>query len=387
MVLEPDGPAMLGAMLRWANNERLAVVPRGSGTKLTWGALPTRFDVLLSTTRLVTGLEHNAGDLTATIPAGMRLATANATLASARQWLPLDPFYEERATIGGLLATNDSGPRRQQHGTPRDLVLGVEMVLADGRVAKAGGKVVKNVAGYDLARVLCGSYGTLAVITAATFKLAPLPQASVTLTAQFAHYEALSDAAMDISSASLAPSAVEFEVPRLRLLVRFESTAASAERQAALAAGLCERHGAATAVLEGEAETTHWRDYRSSGSPQAILVKITVLPSRLVDILEDVDGLCARHGVTWRMHGRAALGVLLLTMSGDAESVAAAIVDSRAAAQASGGAAVMLSGDPATKSRIDPWGPVGDALTVIREVKNRFDPNGTLNPGRGPGGV
>ena len=136
---------------------------------------------MLSTARLSGPIDHCAGDLTVTAPAGARLAAVNRLLAAERQWLALDPLASDRATIGGIVATSDSGPRRQRHGTPKDLIIGVEMALADGRLAKAGGRVVKNVAGYDLARLLCGSFGCLAVITSATFKLAPLAPASRTV--------------------------------------------------------------------------------------------------------------------------------------------------------------------------------------------------------------
>ena len=181
VVLEPADATELAAMLQWSDAEGLAVVPRGAGTKLDWTPPPPRVDAVLSTARLNTPIEHCAGDLTATIPAGASIAAVNQLLRRERQWLPLDPAHAGRASIGGIVAANDSGPRRQRYGTPRDLIIGVEMALASGRVAKAGGRVVKNVAGYDLSRLLCGSFGTLAVITRATFKLAPVPSISRTV--------------------------------------------------------------------------------------------------------------------------------------------------------------------------------------------------------------
>src|SRR6185503_16635691 len=163
VVLEPADVQILGEMLRWANQERLSVVVRGAGTKLGWGNPPVRVDAVLSTLKLRAPVEHTAGDLTASLPAGATLADVNTLLAREGQRLAVDPRLRDRATIGGILATNDSGPWRYRHGTPRDLVIGVEMTLADGRSAKAGGRVVKNVAGYDLSRLLSGSFGSLAV--------------------------------------------------------------------------------------------------------------------------------------------------------------------------------------------------------------------------------
>ena len=138
VVLEPADATELAAMLQWADAEGLAVVPRGAGTKVDWTPPPPRVDAVLSTTRLNTPIEHCAGDLTVTVPAGASIAAVNRLLAREGQWLPLDPAYAGRATIGGIVAANDSGPRWQRYGTPRDLIIGIEMALASGRVAKAG---------------------------------------------------------------------------------------------------------------------------------------------------------------------------------------------------------------------------------------------------------
>jgi glycolate oxidase FAD binding subunit len=389
LVLEPADARMLAAMLRWADSSRLAVVPRGAGTKLAWGALPTRFDAVLSTNRLTTEVDHVAGDLTATLPAGIGVSAANALLASNQQWLPIDSLFEG-ATIGGLLATNDSGPRRHRHGTPRDLVIGVEMALPDGRVARAGGRVVKNVAGYDLARLVCGSYGTLAVITKATFKLAPLPPTSRTLVAIFAEARRACEAVPDLADVSLTPSAVEIDLSPQgisRLLVRFETVAASAERQAAVAAGMCARHGATTEILEDHDEAEVWRAYREAYAATTTLVKLSILPRRLSDMVRRVESAAVDHQCNWRLGGRAGEGVLLLALTGEPDALARTISIARHGAGEGGGTAVVLAGDRAVKSQVDPWGPVGDALTVMRGVKARFDPHGTLNPGRGPGGI
>ena len=168
-------------MLEWASREKLCVIVRGSGTKLGWGPAPRQIDILMSTVRLNAVVAHRHGDLTATIQAGAKLGDVNRALAQHRQWIPLDPPSADRATIGGLVATNDSGPRRHRYGAPRDLIIGVEFARADGRLAKGGGIVVKNVAGYDLPRLLTGSFGSLGVIVTATFKLYPLTAASRTL--------------------------------------------------------------------------------------------------------------------------------------------------------------------------------------------------------------
>ncbi len=189
LIVEPDSAEGLAAALAAASREGRATVLRGGGTKLGWGRVPTGVDLLLTTSRLNSLLVHRHGDLTATVGAGVTLATLNETLAEHGQWLPLDSAFDD-ATIGGILATNDAGPLRHRYGTPRDLLIGIRLALADGRIVKAGGNVVKNVAGYDLGKLVSGSFGCLAAIVDATFKLLPRPQASATLTVTYAYPEA-----------------------------------------------------------------------------------------------------------------------------------------------------------------------------------------------------
>jgi glycolate oxidase FAD binding subunit len=386
IVLEPTSGPMLAEMLRWAVTERLAVAPRGGGTKLSWGAVPSRLDAVLSTVGLSQPIDHCAGDLTATLPAGLRLDEANRALGRERQWLPLDPAAQG-ATVGGLLATNDSGPRRHKHGTPRDLVIGIEMALSDGRLAKAGGRVVKNVAGYDLSRLMCGSYGSLAVITSATFKLSPLPPASRTLVATLADPLRIGELALALAGASITPSAMELDGPPLQLAVRFETTEAAAEQQAAVAAGLCERHGAGTRLLAGDEESVLWHDWVARPWREQAVIKLTVAPADVGFVLARLDALTAEHGLTWRAGGRAALGVLVAGLSGEVGAQAALLATLREEVVAIGGWLVLLAAQPVLKTCVDPWGHVGDALTIMRAMKSRFDPHAMLNPGRGPGGL
>ena len=165
---------------------------RGAGTKSDWGRPAARVDAVLDMRRLNRVLAHEHGDLTATSRPARRCRRQRA-LAIHGQRLPLDPPFADRATIGGLLATNDSGPLRHRYGTPRDLVIGVQLATTDGVLAKAGGQVVKNVAGYDLSKLVTGSFGSLAAIVSATFKLAPLPAASKTLRVGVETADALAD--------------------------------------------------------------------------------------------------------------------------------------------------------------------------------------------------
>jgi glycolate oxidase FAD binding subunit len=388
VLLEPPDATTVAAMLRWADAEGLAVVAAGARTKLTWGAGPLRADVLLSTARLNEPIEHCAGDLTGTLPAGTTLQAANAALGREGQWLPLDPPFLERATIGGIVATLDSGPRRLRYGSPRDLIIGVEMATVDGRVSKAGGRVVKNVAGYDLSRLMCGSYGSLAVITSATFKLAPLPPASRTVVATVPDVEAAAALALAIAQAPLTPSALEIEVPGPRLLIRFETTAAAADRQATAVRALCGRHGAASELLAGSEQPATWQRTSDRIWIDSIAVlKICVLPTQVAAACRALETAAAATGARFAASGRAAMGVLLCRLDGDLDQIVAAVRAIRTSIPPTRGSVVLLSSPPALKGRIDPWGEVGDAFGLMQKVKAQFDPKNTLNPGRGPGGL
>lgn len=383
-VLSPPDVSSLASILEQANRERTAIAPRGGGTKWTWGAVPSPVHAILSTKGLNPSVDHCAGDLTATVSAGTTLRALNEVLGRSGQWLPLDPPAADRATIGGIVAANDSGPRRQKHGAPRDLIIGVELVRADGRVAKAGGKVVKNVAGYDLARMLCGSLGSLAVITSATFKLAPLAPASRTVVATARNARAAADLAQAVAAAPAAPSAIELQSPPNRLLVRFETADRAADQQAAATVDLCRNRGAEAVVLAGREESDLWQSYEASvwgDQPETMLVKVSVLPTEVAELLEQTGASVAG--------GRAALGVMYLhygpPKGGHDNSTRLDELRRRAAAR--GGSAVVLSAPPDLETRIDAWGELGSSLSVMRAVKAQFDPNGILNPGRVPWGL
>ena len=396
-LLQPSDAVEAAAMLRSASDQHLGVVVRGGGTKAGWGRPAARVDAVLSVANLREPIEHCAGDLTVTVAAGTTLDALNARLAEHQQWLPLDPLAGRQSTMGGLLATNDSGPRRLRHGAPRDLVIGIEFALTDGRRVKSGGKVVKNVAGYDLGRLLCGSYGTLAVITAATFKLAPRPPASRTVVAEVPE-RALEAFLRALSTAAATPSAIELDrsgpvvgvpaAPPPRVLVRFETTAAAADAQSAQVVGLAVQGGGSATILHGAGELETWEAYESAlrSSPGA-LIKLSVLPTDVPPVLKEVERLATDEGLAWRLGGRATLGALVLRVDGDTASVARLTHGLRAFASPRSGHVAVVSGPGALMRAVAVWDDVGPAAVVIRAVKAQFDPTGTLCPGGGPGGL
>jgi glycolate oxidase FAD binding subunit len=264
-------------------------------------------------------------------------------------------------------------------------VIGLTAMKADGQVFHSGGRVVKNVAGYDLSKLLCGSLGTLAVITSATFKLSPVAPVSYTLVATVGDARSLGGLALAVAGAPLSPSTIEIQSPPHRLLIRFETSPQAAERQTAAARGICAGHGAATEILSGRAEADAWRAHeRHVSSAAGTVVKLAILPTDVADMLARVESLAAGQGVAYAAAGRAALGVILARLGGDSAQQAAIVGDLRRDATARRGSAVLLSAPPELKARLGAWGPTGDAAPLMRAVKARFDPRGTLNPGRGP---
>ncbi|HKY20441.1 MAG TPA: FAD-binding oxidoreductase [Vicinamibacterales bacterium] len=386
LVAEPATAEAVGAILEWASREKLGVLVRGSGTKLDWGSPPRQIDVLISTARLNAVVAHRHGDLTATIQAGATLGSVNRMLAQHRQWIPLDPPSVDYATIGGLVATNDSGPRRHRYGAPRDLIIGVEFARADGKLAKGGGIVVKNVAGYDLPRLMTGSFGSLGVIVAATFKLYPLTAVSRTLVVGCPTAADLGALAGRILSSPLTPTALEFATHPLRLLVRFESIEASVEQQCAIAETLIGESGFSVRAVAGSDEEALWNEHaRFVAVDRCALLKVSALPADLAGTLELIDGVAGARG--YAAAGRAGLGVFLLCILGDVPLQKRVIETLRNAQPLGRGSAVLVRGSAELKTLVDVWGPIGDGLPLMRAVKRELDPAGILSAGRGPGGL
>ena len=379
-LIEPVDAAGVAAALM-AAGDGLSVVIRGAGTKRT----PPASDIVISTTKMTSPIDHVAGDLVATVPAGASLDAVNAVLTRERQWLPLDPPRSHRATIGGIVATNDSGPRRHRFGAPRDLIIGIEIALADGRTAKAGGRVVKNVAGYDLGKLMCGSYGTLAVVTSATFKLSPVAPCSQTVVATVADLRKLGELALAIGSAPVSPTAIELQSPPHRLLVRFETTEAAAAAQTTIARDLCLTHGATVNVITGQADADAWRAHESRVfSAAGTIVKIAVLPTDVGDMLSSVQRLAMAQSIVCDISGRGALGIILVRLGGDAAGHAGIITELRREAGGRRGSVVVLSAAADIIGAAGRTGRIGDAEPIMRAVKARFDPHHILNAGLAP---
>jgi glycolate oxidase FAD binding subunit len=351
---------------------------RGGGTKFGWGATAQEASIELNTTSLDRILEHNAGDFTAIVQAGVPLARVQDALASEQQMLALDPplgAHSRKATIGGVFATADSGPLRHRYGAPRDLILGVTVALSDGTIARAGGKVIKNVAGYDLGKLFTGSFGTLGVILSVCVRLHPLPICHASALGAAEDPALLSDAAKALSAAPLELEALDvaWRIGRGGILAR--CAGAEAPRRAQRIAKLMREHGL-TGVDVTDDDAALWARQRAGQRSRGrVLVRIAARPHELAGVL----GASDQAGGT--LVGRAALGTSYVEVEPDA-------VERLLGALPASARTVFLDAPGELRESLDSWGALDPTLLeLMRRVKARFDPAYACNPGLFVGGI
>lgn len=366
---------------------------RGAGTKQAWGGRPAPATVV-ETTSLGRLLAHDPADMTVSVEAGMPLRDLQEVLREKGQWLALDPPTEGAgATVGGLLATGDSGPRRLRYGGLRDLVIGITIVLADGTVARVGGKVIKNVAGYDLSKMFYGSLGTLGLVAEVVLRLHPRPGTSATATLTCSAQRA-TDIAVALMASALEPAAVDWvQAPDAgpdgaadgRLAVRFEGTAAGVQAQRAGAAELL-AGGAEPQWSTGDEEQELWDSLAAEHLPAdtATSASAATLPTRTPAVAAALAEAARAAGATGRLASRPALGLHTARLSGPGDAVAAAFQSWRTQVLDGGtGASVLLRDRPAdVDDAVDALGPAPAAVELMRSLKRRLDPDGRCAPGR-----
>ena len=399
VVVYPGSTGELSDLLSLADGERFAVAARGGGTQLGLGNRPDRLDVIADVSRLNRVVEHNAADLTLVVETGITLSELRETLATEGQFLPLDAPLPSRATIGGTLASGVSGPLKWQYSSARDLVIGMKVAQADGRITQSGGNVVKNVSGYDMARLHVGGLGTLGIITEVSFKLTPMPRHETTLLAKFDTFDQCLDAALGIFNSGVIPLAltafnravwerigiVEGDSGECALAVRLGGRPRTLRRMENEAFFVIRERTADVDRLEAEAEEiwSQLADFGyAEGSESPLAARIALLPG---SIAKAIGLLCRDDGAA--TVAQPGYGMISAHWFGDAEEPLERIKQAREYAHGAGGSLIVERAPLSVKNSLDVWDYTGESLAVMKSLKAQYDPNGILNPNRFTGGI
>lgn len=389
-LLYPQTQETLGQIMTLASTHRQCVLPTGHSSKLHWGGWVRDPNWIISTKHLDRIVEHAVGDLTLTVEAGMKLADIQATLAKTRQFLAIDPTYAQTASIGGIVATGDTGSWRQRYNSVRDQLIGISFCRYDGQIVKAGGRVVKNVAGYDLMKLLTGSYGTLGIITQLTFRLYPLPEASQTVVLT-GDAIAIAPAVQTLLSSSLTPVAADLLSTQLvanldigtglGLMVQFQSLPESVAEQSQRVLEWGAQLGLSGGSYGGGDEVELWRRSRilmeSPVSTPRILGKMGVKPTAAVTTFTQLDAMFPQQAMGL-IHVGSGLGKVAIAT----ERLGTAVSKWRSICQSHSGFLTVLEAPLSIKPQIDIWGYNGNAIGMMKQLKHKFDPENLLSPGR-----
>ena len=419
-VVAPDSVETLAAVIGFASEQGLKLAPRGGGTKMDLGMPPKRVDLIVSLERLNKVIEYAPADMTATVQAGIRLADLQANLAQEGQRFPLDPPHSNACTIGGVLSTNSSGALRWTYGTARDLVIGTKVVQADGTVVKAGGKVVKNVAGYDLNKMYIGALGTLGILAEVTLKVQPKPDTGQAVIGFFPFISTAVDAAQRVLDSDIMPGFIEMAntVPMASLARRAGSGSGdvgfpliigafgpeeSVEWQMADARKLCESMGASQVISAKDTlydltleliQGIPTGQVVPRGMRPGIVCRASVPPEDLGRIYQMVEDRCRKKAIGCAMLSHFGNGAMTLVFyldrSFDDKSLnilTPILAELTTAASDMGGSFTIDHAPVALKERISVWGTPRSDWVMMKQIKDRFDPHRTLNPGRFINGI
>lgn len=380
----PASAAELAELVASANRDRVPLLVAGNRSKLDWGGIVAGTKQIVSTQQLDRLIAHAVGDLTVTVEAGMPFARLQEILATAGQFLPLDPVYPDRATIGGIIATANTGSLRHRYGGVRDLLLGISFVRADGKIAKAGGRVVKNVAGYDMMKLFTGSYGTLGILTEVTLRVYPQPTEMGTVIITGA-VDRLEQAAKILLASTLTPIAADVVSTALSqqlelsntpsLVVKFATIPASIAEQSAQLSDVAKGLGLKAGIWQGTAAANLWSGIQTGiWGQRPIGCKLGVRLTAAVATIATLD----------RLTDNTALGVIHLNsgIGACALSDANPIAPLRSHCEASGGFLSVLQAPVEVKQHLDVWGYRGNTVPLMKQIKHQFDPLDLLNPGR-----
>ena len=403
-IVFPETIESLGQAMALASEAQWRVLPMGQGSKLSWGGLAEGIEVVVSTARLNRVVEHAVGDFTVTVEAGVKVADLQRQLAAEGQFLAIDPAFAVTATVGGVVATADTGSLRQRYGGLRDMVIGLQLVRYDGEQARAGGRVVKNVAGYDLMKLMTGAYGNLGILSELTFRLYPLAAASRTLVLTGGEM-AIEKAVAEVRFSGLTPVALDLTLagmtaeltaellgepqkaesrPFMSLVARFQGIPDGVEEQTARLKKIATQHGLDLRQLEGEQDTVFWRQMNDRVRSDTVLCKVGMRPSALPAMLAQLTpGSCEA-----KVHSSSGLGWIQWPVEAVGEAEFVAVLEKvRSHAQDNGGFLSVLQAPAELKQAMDVWGYTGNALKVMSDIKEKFDPDRMLSPGRFIGGL
>ena len=398
-VVRPTSAPQVCRIMQVASARGLAVVPAGFGAHLGLGAPQRRPFVALSLESLNALVDHQPANMTLTAQAGMSLTHLQAAAAGSGQWLSVDPPLPTATSVGGLIAANLSGPYRFSQGTVRDLLIGITAVRADGSLVKSGGRVVKNVAGYDLGKLYCGSLGTLGVIVEATFKLRTLPEATAAAQIACPDMARLRELLERIMTAPMEPLFIELVASGpdagsgYILVTGFGGAKEDVADQAATLRSLVDADDELEELVQGDGDAVmaELRDSRAVG--EALLrLKVSVLPTKVTVFMTAVEHEGRRSGLAMAVQAHAGNGVIYVRVSqphgSDSRRPAHALVERlRAEATGLGGTLVVEQAAPDVKPGLDLWGGGIEALALMKRVKQTLDPQGVLSPGRFVGGI
>lgn len=390
-IVRPESVDDVSRLLRLAAEERLAVAPRGSGTLMGLGNPPRRLDGVLDLAGLAAVVDYEPADLTATVQCGIPLAALAPRLAAQRQFFPLDPLDGSSRSVGGVLATNASGPLRYRYGTPRDLLLGVRFVQADGTVTWGGARVVKSVTGYDVPKLMVGSLGTLGVLVEATLRLHPVPESEGTWVVTFPAAERAAGLLAAILDSSLQPNRLEIlsgtaaaarAAGGAAVAVSFGSVPEAVSAQGEDLVQIARGEGGQVVTAEGDFWARPWGFLADA----TVVLKVAAPPSEAAALCGEIQRLAREIGISAGILAEAGNGILHVALLGAlpaGEWESRVIAPLRARLAPAGGSVVVERASREVKDRLDVWGPVEPAtLALMKRLKSEFDPVGILNPGR-----
>ncbi|MBL1210784.1 FAD-binding oxidoreductase [Geminocystis sp. GBBB08] len=372
----PQSKAILSQFLTLCSEHGWVILPIGNGTKIHWGKLPENCDVMVSTRKINRIIDHSIDDLTVTVESGMKIKDLQNILVLKGQFLPIDACFPESATIGGIVATANTGSWRQRYGGVRDLLLGISFLRGDGKEAKAGGRVVKNVAGYDLMKLFTGSYGNLGIITDVTFRTFPLPENSLTLVIT-GEKESIYQLQKTVLASGLTPTAADLISESLvkifdfgfgfGLIVRFQGITESVRQQSLQIQAWCKPLNLSTQTYENQSELQLWQDLPQktyySDFDNTVTCKVGILPTEAINFLEKIDGFGLIN---------ISSGIGKISFNNGIKSHQ--LINLRQFCQEKGGFLSILTAPIYLKKQIETWGYTGNGLKMMRIIKQNFDP-------------